>query len=164
MYKIGDKIMYGASGVMTIVDIRDESFADVTRSYYVLRPTLAKSDSFTFVPTENEQLVSAMRQLLTKDEIMSLLHSASELPPIDWVQENRARQDYFKRVLESGDRAKIISMIRAINESALRREAEGKKNFITDENIKAKALKLLQSEIAVVFDISEDEAKEYLLQ
>lgn len=159
MYKIGDKIMYGASGVMTIVDIRDESFGDVTRSYYVLRPTLAKSESLTFVPTENEKLVEAMRPLLTKDEIMSLIHSANDLPPIDWVKENRARQEYFKKIMESGDRARIVSMIRAINESGLRREAEGKKNFLTDENAKAKAEKLLHSEIAVVFDISEEEAK-----
>lgn len=164
MHKIGDMVVYGAFGIMTVVDIRDESIGDLVRSYYVLRPTLSNNESFTFVPTENEQLVSAMRPLLTKDEIMSLLHSAKELGPIDWVNENRARQEYFKRIMESGDRAKMISMIRAINENGKRREAEGKKNFITDENAKAKALKLLQSEIAVVFDISEDEAKEYLLQ
>jgi CarD family transcriptional regulator len=159
MYKIGDKIMYGANGVMTIVDIRDESFGDVTRSYYVLRPTLSKNESFTFVPTENEQLVSAMRPLLTKDEILSLLHSAKELPPIEWVNENRARQEYFKRIMESGDRAKMISIIRAINESGQRREAEGKKNFITDENAKAKAEKLLYTEFSIVLDIDEEEAK-----
>ena len=159
MYKIGDKTMYGANGVMTIVDIRDERFGDVTRSYYVLRPTLSKNESFTFVPTENEQLVSAMRPLLTKDEIMSLLHSAKEIPPIDWVNENRARQEYFKRIMESGDRAKMISMIRAINENGQRREAEGKKNFITDENAKAKAEKLLYTEFSVVLGIDEDEAK-----
>ncbi len=159
MYKIGDKIMYGANGVMTIVDIRDESFGDVTRSYYVLRPTLSKNESFTFVPTENEQLVSAMRPLLTKDEILSLLHSAKELPPIEWVNENRARQEYFKRIMESGDRAKMISIIRAINESGQRREAEGKKNFITDENAKAKAEKLLYTEFSIVLGIDEEEAK-----
>ena len=87
MYKIGDKIMYGANGVMTIVDIRDESFADVTHSYYVLRPTLAKSESLTFVPTENEKLVASMRPLLTRDEIMSLMQSVNDLPKIDWIKE-----------------------------------------------------------------------------
>ena len=159
MYKIGDLVVYGAFGVMTVVDIRDESIGDLVRRYYVLRPTLSKNESFTFVPTENEQLVSAMRPLLTKDEILSLLHSAKDLPPIDWVNENRARQEYFKRIMESGDRAKMISMIRAINESGQRREAEGKKNFITDENAKAKAEKLLYTEFSVVLGIDEEEAK-----
>lgn len=162
MYKIGDKIMYGANGVMTIVDIRDESFADVTHSYYVLRPTLAKSESLTFVPTENEKLVASMRPLLTRDEIMSLMQSVNDLPKIDWIKENRARQEYFKRIMESGDRAMMVSMICAINESGLRREAEGKKNFLTDENAKAKAEKLLCTEFSVVLGIPEDEAKKFI--
>ncbi len=157
MHNIGDKIMYGAAGVMTIVDIREESIGDVSRSYYVLRPTLARSESLTFVPMENERLVTAMRPLLTEDEIISLLHSAKGLPPIDWVNENRARQDYFKKIMESGDRAKMISMIRAIEENGKRREEEGKKNFISDENVRAKTIKLLHSEFSVVLNIPEEE-------
>ncbi len=162
MHKIGDKVMYGAGGVMTIVDIRDESIGDTSRSYYVLRPTLARSESLTYVPVDNEVLVSAMRPLLTKDEIISLLHSAKDAAPLDWVNENRARQEHFKKIMESGDRAKIISMIRAIDENALRREAEGKKNFLTDENAKAKAEKLLFSEFSIVLGIPEDEVKTFV--
>lgn len=157
MHKIGDKIMYGAGGVMTIVDIREESIGDTSRSYYILRPTLARAESFTYVPVDNEALVSAMRPLLTEDEIISLLRSAKNLPPIDWVKENRARQEYFKKIMESGDRAKLISMIRAIDENGLRREAEGKRNFLSDENARAKAEKLLFSEFSVVLGIPEEE-------
>lgn len=162
MYKIGDKIMYGAGGVMTIVDIREEAFGDVARSYYILRPTLARTESFTYVPMDNDALVGAMRPLLTRDEIMSLLHSAKDLPDIDWINENRARQEYFKRLMESGDRGRLIAMIRAIDESGMRREAEGKKNFLADENARAKAEKLLLSEFSVVLGISEDEARAFV--
>ena len=162
MLKIGDKIMYGAGGVMTIVDIREESILDVSRSYYVLRPTLTKSESLTFVPTDNEKLVSAMRPLLSKEEIMELIHYSKTAEPCQWVNENRARQDRFKKIMESGDRKQIISMIRAIDESAIRREAEGKKIFLSDENARAKALKLLHSEISVVFDSPEEEVAEFV--
>ena len=65
MHQIGDKIMYGASGIMTVVDIRDEAIGNVRRSYFVLRPTLLNTDSYTFVPTDNERLVSLMRPLLS---------------------------------------------------------------------------------------------------
>lgn len=162
MLKIGDKIMYGAGGVMTIVDIREESILDVSRSYYVLRPTLTKSESLTFVPTDNEKLVSAMRPLLTRGEIIELIHYSKTAEPCQWVNENRARQDRFKKIMESGDRKQIISMIRAIDESAIRREAEGKKIFLSDENARAKALKLLHSEISVVFDIPEEDVKAFV--
>lgn len=162
MHKIGDNILYGASGVMTIVDIREESIGDVSRKYYVLRPTLIRSESLTFVPADNERLVSAMRPLLTREEAMDLIHSAKDAPAIDWIKENRARSEAFKRIMESGDRAKMISMIRAIDESGARREAEGKKNFISDENARAKAEKLLFSELSVVLGIAEEEVPAFI--
>ena len=162
MHRIGEQIMYGAGGVMTIVDIREESIGDVRRSYYVLRPTLVKSESLTFVPTDNEKLVSAMHPLLTKDEILELLEYAKNAEPVEWVKENRARQERFKKILDSGDRRKIVSMICAINESARQRETEGKRMFLSDENVKIRAEKLLHSEISVVFDIPEEEVAEFV--
>ena len=162
MHQIGDKIMYGASGIMTVVDIRDEAIGNVRRSYFVLRPTLLNTDSYTFVPTDNERLVSLMRPLLSGEEIISLIRSAADTPPIEWVAENRARQEYFKRIIESGDRRQMIAMISAIDESGRRRQAEGKKNFITDENARAKALKLLYSEVSVVFGIPEEDAPAFV--
>lgn len=162
MHKIGDKIMYGAGGVMTIVDIREESIGDVSRSYYVLRPALIRSDSLTFVPTDNEKLVSAMRPLISREEIISLLRGAKDAPALKWINENRARQECFKRIMESGDRAGMIAMIRAIDESAARREAEGKKNFLSDENAKQKAEKLLFSEFSIVLGIPEEEVSAFI--
>lgn len=162
MHKIGDKVLYGAGGVMTIVDIREEAIGNDCRSYYILRPTLARTESFTYVPVDNERLVSSMRPLLTKDEIVELISSFKDMPALDWISENRARQEYFKKIMESGDRGKIIAMIRAIDENAVRREAEGKKNFLSDDSARAKAEKLLYSEISIVLGISEEEAKNYL--
>ena len=37
MYGIGDKVVYGALGVMEITDITDQTVGDVTRRYYVLK-------------------------------------------------------------------------------------------------------------------------------
>lgn len=162
MHSIGDKIMYGAAGVMTIVDIREEAIGDVPRSYFVLRPTLARTDSYTFVPVDNERLVSSMRPLMTRDEVLSLIRSFNEIEPLRWIPENRARQDYFKRVMESGDRRDMVAMIRAINDNAVRREAEGKKNFLSDENAKIKTQRLLYSEFSVVLDIPEEEISAFV--
>ena len=134
MHKIGDNIMYGANGVMTIVDIREESIGDISRSYYVLRPASSRSDSLTFVPTENERLVEAMRPLLTRDEVISLIKEMKNPKPIEWINENRPRSEAFKRIMESGDRLQMFAMIAAIDESGKRREAEGRKNFLTDNN------------------------------
>ena len=163
MYSICNKVMYGASGVMTVIDIRDESFGDSSRSYYVLRPTTSRTESFTFVPTDNERLVASMRYLLSGDEIGDLLKSAADIPAVDWIPENRARQEFYKKITESGDLRLMIAMIHRVLECGRLREAEGKKNFVSDENAKAKAERLIASEIAVVLDITEDEARQQLL-
>ena len=157
MHKIGDKVIYGAAGVMTVVDIREEAIADVIRSYYVLRPTLLRSESLTFGPTDSERLVGLMRPLMSAEELIALLRSPEQVEPIGWIPESRARQEFFKRVMESGDRRQIVAMINAIDECGRRREAEGKKNFITDENARHKAQRLLYSELAVVLDIPEED-------
>ena len=157
MHKIGDRVVYGASGIMTVVDIREERIADVSRAYYVLRPTLLRSESLTFVPADNERLVSLMRPLMPADELLSLLRSADEVQPLEWIEASRQRQEFFKRIMESGDRRQIVAMINAIDESGRRREAEGKKNFLTDETARHKAQRLLYSELAAALNIPEED-------
>ena len=36
MYKIGDNIVYGSSGVMTVVDIKDDDITGELKTYYLL--------------------------------------------------------------------------------------------------------------------------------
>ena len=162
MHKIGDKVVYGANGVMTIVDIREELFGGMTRSYYILSPLQIVTDSLTFVPTDNERLVEAMRPLLTKDEAIDLIKRSKDIPPVEWIDASRARADYFKKIMESGDREAMFSMIAAIDESAKRREEVGKKNFIADENARAKALRLLYSEFSIVLGVEIEDMNDFL--
>lgn len=162
MFKIGDRIVYGANGVMEIVDVREESIGDVSRNYYVLSSVFSRSDSLIFVPCDNEKLLSVMRHLLTRDEALELIGRIDELPDIEWVESNRARAEHFKKLMESGDREAMFSMIRAIDENAKRREAEGKKNFLTDETARQKAERLLHSELALVLGIPIEEVPSFI--
>ena len=80
MFKIGDRIVYGANGVMEIVDVREESIGDVSRNYYVLSSVCSRSDSLIFVPCDNERLLSVMRHLLTREEALELIGRIDKLP------------------------------------------------------------------------------------
>ena len=157
MYKVGEYLVYGGYGVMTVVDIREETFGRDTRSYYVLREVGSHADSLTYVPADNETLTAQMRPLLTKEEILDVFRVAKELPDCEWAKDSRGRTEIFRRITESGDRARIIAMIRTIFNAGLRREAEGKKNFISDENAKQKAEKLIHSEFSIVLGIPEED-------
>ena len=162
MYGIGEKVIYGAQGVMEIVDITDQTVGDATHKYYVMKEYASPSSSLTYVPVNNETLTANMHPLLTKGEITELLRGAKNAPEIEWIEENRARSEAYKRILASADRMKILSMIQFIYKTGIRREQEGKKNFIADENIMKKAEKLINVEFSLVLGIPEDEITEFI--
>ena len=161
MYGIGEKVIYGAQGVMEIVDIVDQTVGDVTRKYYVLREYASPTSSLTYVPKDNETLVSQLKPLLSRDEIFEAIKKANATE-IEWIEENRARSENYKRMLASADRVNILAMIQMVRKTGVRREEEGKKNFIADENVMRKAEKMINSEFSIVLGIPEDEVEAFI--
>jgi CarD family transcriptional regulator len=164
MHKVGERVLYGSNGVMEIVDVREETIADVTRKYYVMCEVGSVVKTMTFVPVDNKNLVAAMRPLLTKDEIMQLLSRVKSLPDVEWQNDNRIRSEKFRRIIESGDREGMISLIKTIYENGKRRESEGKKNYLADENFMRKAERLICAEFSAVLGIPESEVPEFIAQ
>ncbi len=162
MFSVGEKIVYGSNGVMCIVDIREETIIDVARRYYVLSPCGTESVSQTFVPVDNKDLVALMRPLIKRAEIDDILARAKSTEDIEWCTDNRHRVECFKKILESGERADMLVMMRTIYRAGLVRESLGKRNYLSDETVMKRAEKLLSSEFAIVLGIEENEAKELI--
>lgn len=162
MYCIGEKILYGSTGVMEIVDIREESIGDLPRKYYILREVNSNSSSHTYVPVDNKRLVGCMYPLLTKEEVMDIISRAKIIPEVEWYANNRVRAEKFRSIIESGDRECLISLIRTVYENGLRLKEEGRKNYLTDENLMRKAEKLICSEFSEVLGIPENEVREFI--
>ena len=166
MHNVGEKVVYSSNGVMEIVDIREELVLDAPKKYYVLcaygAQSASQTASQTFVPVDNEKLVSKMRPLLTREEVMEIIGSLDSIPAAEWIRDNRARSESFKVTIEEGDRVKMISMIKLINKTAERRAEEGKKNYLADENAMQRAEKLLYSEFATVLGIDESDIPDFI--
>lgn len=162
MYGIGDKVVYGAFGVMEIVDVTEETLGDVKKKYYVMKEFSSTSNSLTYVPLENEMLTSQMKPLLTKDEIVAVVKESKVAPPLEWIDDNRARSEFYKKLLSTSDRLKLLLMIDAVYRTGVRREVEGKKNYIADENSMRRAEKLIATEFSLVLGIPENEVKAFI--
>jgi len=162
MYCTGDKVVYGALGVMEIIEITDQTVGDVTRKYYVMKEYSSNSPSLTYVPLDNETLTSQMKPLLTRDEIIEVIRKAKNSPPLEWIEDNRARSEAYKKILSTADRALMLSMIDSVYKTGIRREEEGKKNYIADENSMRRAEKLINSEFALVLGIPESDVPEFI--
>ncbi len=159
MYGIGDLTVYGTLGVMEIIDIKEELVGDIKKNYYVLKEYKAHSSSLTYVPVDNELLLSQMRPLLSREEVLSVIERSKDVPLIPWIEDNRKRLNEYKRIMQDGDHLAILAMIATIKATGERRISEGKKNYLSDEGIMHKAEKLIYSEFAIILDISEDEVK-----
>ncbi len=162
MHKIGDNLIYGAEGVMTVVDLREVTVDGVSRDYYVLKDYAGKSDSETFVPTDSAELVSKMRPLLTKKEIISVIKEAASLPDMKWERDGKTRSQRFREVIDSGDRAAMIAMIRSICLAGVERAEQGKKNYLSDENAMRRAERLLHAEFSAVLGIPEESVPTFI--
>jgi len=162
MYNVGERVVYGLGGVMEIIDLRDVDLGDASRKYYVLREIDSFSSSETLIPVDNAELTAQMRPLLTREEIVNVIRVAKDSPDAEWISDNRARSEHFKRVILSGDRVALMLMIRSIVDAGKRRASEGKKNFISDENAMRRAERLLYSEIATVMGIGISEVPAFI--
>lgn len=159
MYKIGDNIVYGMSGVMTVVDKRSEKLTGEEKTYYVLADYGKRGSSLTYVPVDNEALVANMRAILTYDEALYAISEAEKLADLEWIPDSRKRGDAYRNIMRSANRAEILAMIRTIHNVGLSRAAQGKKNYLTDEGVMQKAESILALELSLSLGISEPEAR-----
>jgi RNA polymerase-interacting CarD/CdnL/TRCF family regulator len=162
MYNIGDNIIYGMGGIMTVVDIRRESFTGEEKDYYILCDYGNCGSSVTYVPMDNLKLIESMHRLLTRDEATESISKAKELPDVEWIPDSRARTEAYREIMRRADRAEILAMIRTIHHTGLSRAAIGKKNFLADENVMLKAESILLVEFSIVLGISESEVRKII--
>ena len=161
MYRIGDTVMYGTVGVCKMEALEERAFGGVTRSYYVLKP-LFQEGSTTYVPVDNEKLVSKIHTILSADEIKHLVQTLSDAKPW-WIDKDNERKQVYLAALEKGDRRELIGLVRAVLKHKDEQMAKGKKLHICDEHFLMQAQKVLYDEFSFVLHISRDEVPALLL-
>lgn len=159
MYEVGSRVMYAASGVCDVTDIREETFLGEERTYYVLTPV--GTTSSVYVPVDSEVLTQKMRPLSTPDEIEGAVKELLTLS-LEWIEDNRARSQHFQTVIASGRMRDLLHLVRTIYLRKQHLLTLGKKNLMADENALKKAEKILFGEIEAVLGIPSLEVGTYL--
>ena len=162
MLKLNSYVIYGDNGVCLVADKRKEKFAGVIREYYILKPQ-GNEGATLFVPTDNEELLSKMRAILSKKEILDIIHSlpGDEIP---WEEDNKVRGEYYNEVFDRGDRRELLLLIKALYTHKKVRKEEGKKLWTIDENAMKHAESLVYEEFATVLGIKPEEVVDFIGQ
>lgn len=156
MFKINDVIVYGSQGVCEIVDIEEKSIGGVRKNYFVLKP-IKDQGSTIYAPTDNEHVLKKMRKLLTVSEINRLIDSMPEEKTV-WIDNVNERKECYKNLLENGDHAALIQMIKAVYAHKKEREAAGKRLHMMDEHFFKDAEQILYNEFQYVLQLSGKDA------
>lgn len=161
MFQLGDLVVYGMHGVCRILSREVQRVGRNSVEYYVLEPVNHTADRY-YVPTQNAVAVSKMKPLLNKEQLNKLL-SSPEATLDAWIEDENQRKQKYRELITSGDRAALLSMVRALHIHKERLWAQERRLHMCDENFLRDAENLLGSEFSLVLGIKPNEVGDYIL-
>lgn len=160
MFSVNEKIQYGGSGICVIQEIASMRFGRTRERYYVLKPVY-QNTSVIYVPVDNEQLVSKMRPVLTREEVDGLIDRIHEIPTA-WQDDPQARKASFDAMLRSNECRNLIVLIKTLYAHREQRQADGKTLHVVEENYLREAQRLLYDEFAGALGLQPGQVHDYI--
>ncbi len=161
MFEVGTYVLYGTTGVCRIAQIRRESFSGETKEYYILTP-VDNPGMTIYVPTDAELLMAQMKHLLSRGEMETLIRAIPQVDTVEWIDDPRTRNEMFRQILQSGDRRRLLQLLKTIRCRRQEQAALGRKLYLADETVFQKAEHLLYGEIATILQIRPEEVQNFI--
>lgn len=161
MFQQGDFVVYGMHGVCRILGREVRRIDRNSVEYYVLEPVKHTEDRY-YVPTQNAAAVSKMKPLLNKQQLDELL-SSPEVTLDVWIEDENQRKQKYRELITSGDRAALLSMVRALHIHKETLLAQERRLHMCDENFLRDAENLLGGEFSLVLGIESNEVGNYII-
>ena len=160
MFAVGDVVMYGTQGVCKIHEVCTKKFGKTESEYFLLRPYFDPK-SVIYVPTDQDNLLSQMREVLTRNEVNDLIAEISS-GKIEWIDNDNERQDVCNEIIRSGDRVALMRLIQMLYDRNEELKGQKKHFHIADERNLKRAEKLLHEEFAYVLGLQPADIPAYI--
>ena len=154
--KINDYVYYTLNGICLVSDIKKLKLGNEENEYYILTPINTKQT--IFLPTNNENVLSKVKKILSKDEIDQLIINSKSII-IEWPKNSKERNVYFQNLLKLDDLPTTIALIKTI----IQRKNDDNKLSPNDLSILSNAQNLIHTSLAYSLKMSNDEVKEYII-
>ena len=122
---------------------------------------LSKAESKFYLPLGNPTALAKLKTVLSAEELQALLDSP-EVREGNWIDEESRRKMYYKELVVRGDRLEILQAICGLYRYKAAQAEAGKKFHLCDDNFLRDAEKLMSSEIALVLEMTMEQARDYL--
>lgn len=162
LYDVDDYVMYRRSGICRIADIRRKEFDGAEgRLYYVLKPVF-DSTLTLYVPVDFSEIAQHMRRALSADDIDAII-AETEQSQNRWIDDADERAVTFERILNGGDRADILWLVKALSLHKAELRKKDRRLGDNDKKALASAEKLITDEFAFALGIEKNEVVPYIL-
>ena len=155
MFNIGDKVVYPAQGAGIIEAIEEKNFSGMIQKYFIIRIT---SNNLTVMLPESTIDQSDLRLIndesALKDVLLILNDSAS---CIEKCSSNKELYELFKTKLKSGSMKKSAEVFRDLMHIHDIKSLNNTEKMLLD-----RARRLLAGEIALIKDITNKMADQYI--
>ncbi|MFJ7731803.1 CarD family transcriptional regulator [Lysinibacillus sp. NPDC097231] len=159
MYNVGDVVIYSSHGLCSIEDICEQTFNDITKTYYVLKPQ-NEPQLFIRIPVDNSQ--KRLRDIIKKEEALNILHSFTS-PGVEWIEQSTHRLRFHLEIIKSGNRQKQANLLNTLLRKKLEYSATEKKFPNQEEKLLKSLQDTIFSEFSIALNKSSDEIYEYVL-
>lgn len=162
MFQVGETVVYGTTGVCTIVSVGPLSMhgVDRKRQYYTLQPLY--QEGAVYVPAEGEKFKS-MRYPLSLEQAQEFLVQIPSIEACPIEQFNyKQRTDLFSAAIHENNCASLVAVIKAVE--AKKRRFKEKQQYNADNNFHKRAMNLLCGELAFSLGISLEETRSQVEQ
>lgn len=151
MYEVGKLVVYGVHGVCRIRDREVRTVDRKSVEYLVLEP-IGQPGSCYLVPAGNPNALAKLHPVMSREELEALLCS-QQIRKSNWIPDENARKQRYRELIGSGDRIALLQMIYTLELHKKEQAALGRKFHQCDDNFLRDALRLIDSEFAVVLGI-----------
>lgn len=161
MYQIGDRIMYGNTGVCVVKDITtlDLRGVDKNKRYYVLVPLY--QDGVIHTPVENNKV--PIRPVISRGEAEKLVDRIPEVKAAVCHEKNlTALRNHYQECMGTYACSDLVEMTMSIYAKKRDAERQQKKFGQTDEKYLRRAEDLLFGELSVALDVPRDKVQDYI--
>ena len=162
MFEIGQIVVTRNSGVCQIISEEEINFGVGSKKYLILKPFFVNDDKATkiFIPYEN--IESNLRNLISKEEVYTLIDSISKMEK-NWITDPKLRRTKFEEAHKNGNLKDIIQIIKSLyiqNEEL----KENKKTLsMLDREIFVKLQKDIYQEFAIVLNVNPSEVEKIII-
>ena len=161
MFKKGDYIIYGSTGVCLVEDITVPDYLKqhgINKDYYRLAPVYRTETIYTPVDTS-----VFMRSIITKEEADNLILKIPSIQEEHFeIKDHRTLAENYKASIKSHECEDLIRLVKTVYTRSRQMIDSGKKPAQTDMQYMKQAEDLLHGEFAVALDIPITEVPTYI--